>query len=350
MHITLPHIRSQKLRPYVLPFAILLGFLFHDFFAKINAYSIYILFLILFLTFCDMDFKQIRIRPLHLWLMGFQFILGIAFYFALSPFSEILAEGAMMGMFAPVAVSATVVAVVLGANMATMVTYTILYNIALAFIAPICFSLINSSEAIPFWTSVWIIIRKVFPLILFPLILAFFFQKVLPKATKVIVRSKMLPFYLWALALTTVIGQTIDYIMEQESSQRFLIWIMVAIAMAECFLQFGFGRWIGRKYGDVIAGGQACGQKNGVLAVWMTQTYLNPLASVVPAAYVIFQNLWNSWQMFALNNRKKSGNKNVFKVSAVPLEGGAPSNKLDAVNSGESSKSKVAGVDNKNVL
>lgn len=252
-----------------------------------------------------MDFKQLRVTPLHLWLLGFQLVVGTLFYFILHPFNEVLAQGAMIGMFAPIAVSATVVAVILGANMATMVTYTILYNLVLAFVAPACFSLIRFGDALPFWTSFWIIIKRVFPLIVFPMILAFFFQKVLPRTTAVIVKVKMLPFYLWALTLTTVIGQTIDYILQQNRSMLWMILAMAAIAAIECVLQFGFGRWIGRRYGDKIAGGQACGQKNGVLAVWMSQTYLDPLSSVVPAAYVIFQNLWNSWQMFMLNKKNK---------------------------------------------
>jgi bile acid:Na+ symporter, BASS family len=252
-----------------------------------------------------MDFKQIRITPLHLWIMAFQIVTGVLFYLVLHPFNEVLAQGAMMGILAPIAVSSTVVAVILGANMATMVTYTILYNLALAFVAPVCFSLIRFGEAVPFWTSFWIIIKRVFPLIVFPMILAFFFQKVLPRATSFIVRRRMVPFYLWAVTLTTVIGQTIDYIIRQDTSRMWIIFVLAAIAAIECVLQFAFGRWIGGKYGDKIAGGQACGQKNSVLAVWMSQSYLDPLSSVTPAVYSIFQNLWNSWQIFRLNKKNK---------------------------------------------
>ena len=33
------------------------------------------------------------------------------------------------------------------------------------------------------------------------------------------------------------------------------------------------------------------GQKNTVLAIWMAYTYLNPLSSVGPGSYVLWQNI-----------------------------------------------------------
>jgi len=40
------------------------------------------------------------------------------------------------------------------------------------------------------------------------------------------------------------------------------------------------------------------GQKNTVLAIWMAVTYLNPLSSVGPGSYVVWQNIINSWQLW----------------------------------------------------
>ena len=47
-----------------------------------------------------------------------------------------------------------------------------------------------------------------------------------------------------------------------------------------------------------ISGGQALGQKNTILAIWMAHTYLNPLSSVAPGSYVLWQNIINSWQLW----------------------------------------------------
>ena len=53
-----------------------------------------------------------------------------------------------------------------------------------------------------------------------------------------------------------------------------------------------------------ITAGQAFGQKNTSLGVWMAHTFLNPLASLGAAAYIIWQNVFNSVQLFVVAHKK----------------------------------------------
>ncbi|MEG0454683.1 MAG: transporter, partial [Bacteroides sp.] len=63
--------------------------------------------------------------------------------------------------------------------------------------------------------------------------------------------------------------------------------ILIALgSLVVCCLQFFLGKTLGGLYNDRISGGQALGQKNTILAIWMAHTYLNPLSSVGPGAYV----------------------------------------------------------------
>ena len=81
---------------------------------------------------------------------------------------------------------------------------------------------------------------------------------------------------------------------------------MLGIASAVvCAVHFGLGKWIGSRHGDRVAGGQLLGQKNTAVGIWMANTYLNPLASVFLAFYSIWQNLFNSWQLWR-HDRKES--------------------------------------------
>ena len=74
---------------------------------------------------------------------------------------------------------------------------------------------------------------------------------------------------------------------------------MIALAgLATCCLQFYFGKRIGSAYHDRISAGQALGQKNTVLAVWMAQSFLNPISSIAPTAYIVWQNFVNSYQIY----------------------------------------------------
>lgn len=90
-------------------------------------------------------------------------------------------------------------------------------------------------------------------------------------------------FYLWAVALATVTGQTVKSLVNSEAE----IYVEILIALGgliTCIAQFYWGKRIGKKYNDRISAGQALGQKNTVLAIWMSYTYLNPLSSVGPGA------------------------------------------------------------------
>ncbi|MDE7135573.1 MAG: transporter, partial [Muribaculaceae bacterium] len=69
---------------------------------------------------------------------------------------------------------------------------------------------------------------------------------------------------------------------------------------------FYIGRKIGKKFGDTVSGGQSLGQKNTVLAVWLAMTYMNPTASIAPAAYIAWQNIVNSWQLVKHSSQVKA--------------------------------------------
>ena len=77
---------------------------------------------------------------------------------------------------------------------------------------------------------------------------------------------------------------------------RPMTWLALG-ALAVCLLQFKIGRAVGRRFGDPVAGGQGLAQKNTVLAVWLALAYMNPVASIGPAAYIAWQNIVNSWQL-----------------------------------------------------
>ena len=82
--------------------------------------------------------------------------------------------------------------------------------------------------------------------------------------------------------------------------------ILIALfSLVACSAQFLLGKVIGQRYNDRIAGGQALGQKNTVLAIWMALTYVHPIASIGPASYVVWQNIINSWQLWKKNKRDR---------------------------------------------
>ena len=139
--------------------------------------------------------------------------------------------------------------------------------------------------------------------VLLPFFVAWLLQTLLPKANAFLVRYRGLSFYLWAVALFITLGQTIDFIMLKGEENLTSIIVLGVVSVLFCVVQFGVGKLIGRHYGDTIAGGQLLGQKNSALGIWMANTYLNPLSAVFPALYSIWQNLFNSWQLWRHDRR-----------------------------------------------
>lgn len=290
----------HKIRPYVLPIAIVLGLLFHSWCGVLKVVVPYLIFSILLLNFAAVDVKKMRFSKMYLWLMLYQIGVSIGMYYLLKAFnaSEILAQGVMLGVLCPVAASVVVISCMLGANRETVTSYTIIGNLMVAIVAPIYFSFIGNHQEIPFWTSFWMILGKIGTIIALPFFVALTTQVVMPKVHDLLCKIKGVSFYLWSVALTITLGQTIDFMfMEGKENLPAIIWLGV-FSIAFCVVQFALGKYIGHKYGDIIAGGQLLGQRNSAMGIWMANTYLNPLAAIFPALYSVWQNLFNSIQLW----------------------------------------------------
>ena len=299
------HYIMQRFKSWILPIAIVLGIFFHEYIVVLQPALPFFIFVMLYFSFNSLDVKTMRFTMFDFWLLVFQLVVSTAVYFAIRPFDEIIAEGAFVTVLAPTAAAAIAVSLILGANIGMMSTYLIACNLMVAVVAPLSFTLIGASPDISFWSSFLAILGKVFPLLIAPFLLAVLTRWLLPKANAYINRHKNLSFYVWAVSLTVVISRAIGLLLTQFHEHRAMFLWMVVISIFLCFLQFFVGHIIGRHYGDRVAGGQALGQKNTVLAIWMAQSYLNPLCSIVPTLYVIWQNLYNSFQMMQKEKREK---------------------------------------------
>lgn len=295
----------QRFKSWILPIAIVLGIFFHEHIVVLQPALPYFIFLMLYFSFNSLDVKTMRFTMFDFWLLLFQLVVSTACYFIILPFDGIIAQGAFVTVLAPTAAAAIAVSLILGANISMMSTYLIACNLMVAVVAPLSFTLIGANPDISFWSSFLAILRKVFPLLIAPFALAVLTRWLLPKVNVYINKHKNLSFYVWAVSLTVVISRAIGLLMTQFHEHRMMFLWMVVVSIFLCFLQFFVGHIIGKRYGDRVAGGQALGQKNTVLAIWMAQSYLNPLCSIVPTLYVIWQNLYNSFQMMQKDRAEK---------------------------------------------
>ena len=285
----------------MLPIAMITGALTYKWIGQLSFLTPYLIFSMLTITFCKMSWKDIRFHPAHIWLLLIQLIGSTVAYLLIRPYNEVLAQGAMLCLLTPTATAAAVITGMLGGNVGFLTAYLLFCNIAIAMVAPVFFSLIGAQEILSFRESVWYICRQVFPLLVFPLFIAVALRKWVPRIHQVLVRIPKLTFYLWAIALTIVSGITLQFVLNNKSPDYSTEIGLAVIALILCCLQFIVGRFIGRRYNDPISSGQGLGQKNTILAIWMAQTFLHPLVTIAPAAYVLWQNVINSFQLWHKN-------------------------------------------------
>ena len=253
----------------------------------------FFIFAMLFCTFCRVNIRDMRPTWLHFWLMVAQLVGTFAIYWLLRPFGSTLAQGGMICALAPMAMGAVVIAGMLGANVATMATHSLVCNLVIAFVAPPLLSAWGNGAC-----TVAEILARVAPLLIAPFLVSQLCRWTTPNVASWIGSHPLISFYLWLLSLIVIMGKTVKFIIDSGTEHLATELLLAAIALVVCLAQFSLGRYLGRRYGDASAGGQALGQKNTVMAIWLAQAFLNPLTCVAPTAYIVWQNIVNSYQIY----------------------------------------------------
>lgn len=300
-----------------------------------------LIFLMLFFTFCKINPADLRLRKWHWIVLGVQILLGVAIYYMLqyglrlcntlsSNDIAIISQGLMLCILMPTASAAAIIAGKLGGSIQNLTSFTLLSNIATAIIVPIFFPIVNPEAGIEFWQAFLMILRKISPLLIAPFLAAWLLRYIYDqyqrkrgsdKRFNLSPQLASMPFYVWVFTLVILMGDLTYSLIHQQYS-LWTIAILCVGSLITCLIQFGLGKWIGycfpagtkgSDYKDVlinpaaanysmqkvsqITAGQAFGQKNTTLAIWMAQAYLVPIASMAPAAYIIWQNIFNSIQL-----------------------------------------------------
>lgn len=330
--------------------SMLIGALGYQWFLPLKPILPWLIFFMLFFTFCKVNPLDLRLHKWHWVVLATQLFFSFATYVLVLHWtsSAILAQGLLMCFIMPTATAAPIIAGKMGGSIQNLTAFTLLSNFATAIIVPATFPLINPAADMTFWPAFMLILSRIAPLLLGPFFGAWLLrigvnsyyrrkEKItnhqlpitnaktfeLPKGLAVI------PFYLWVasiIVLSAVV--TNDVVANLEVYLSSMIYLLIGSFLA-CLMQFGLGKMIGyylpapskgRDYQDVlinpaaapttmagvssITAGQAFGQKNTSLGVWMAHTYLHPLAALGAAAYIIWQNIFNSLQLTLVARKK----------------------------------------------
>ena len=273
----------------------------------------------LFVTFCKVDFHQMRPHRWHLGVLLVQIVLtavNVAAILLLHSHLRnleasqlegqgglLLLEAVLTCVIAPSATAAPVIVGKLGGNISTMSAFTVISSFAQALIIPVVFPLLEPSADLSFWAAFLVILRKLALVLLLPLLLGWTVQHTSQRLHLWIASKPNLSFYCWAFSLAITAGITVKNIVHSEAS----LVLLAAIALATlvvCFVQYALGRGVGHWLGEPLNSGQALFQKNTALSIWVSYIYLNPVASVGAGCYVLWQNVINSLEIWQYQRKQ----------------------------------------------
>lgn len=268
-----------------------------------------LIFCMLFVSFCKVSVRELKPRAWMLKMLAIQalgFVLMGAAIIAMSdvPMNiRVIVESAMVCMICPTATAASVVTAKLQGNSNTVISYTCLINMTTSLLVPAVVPFLHegSHAGMDFETSFLLIVGKVFPLLIMPLVAAWMVRHLFPRFHRSVLNHKDLAFNMWSISLALAIGITVKAIVHSGVG----LWTLAGIAVVSlvaCIVQFICGRIIGRHHREPIAGAQSMGQKNTVFAIWMGYTFLHPATALAGGFYSVWHNIVNSWQLHKMRS------------------------------------------------
>ena len=314
---------KQLLKDWTLPVSMVIGTLgyllftqvpaLHDAKCMLVSFVPYLLpsliFIMLFFSYCKIEPRDLRPRRWHLWLILIQMAeVALMLWWLITHEQNEwrpLGEAWLACFIAPMAAVGAVVTQKIGGNAATATTYTIISSTFTAIAVPLVYPLVEPGMGLTFLQLFLQILSRVFPTIMAPLGLALLLKWILPQGHRwVAEKSKDYSFYLWGICTAVNTAQIIRSIVSSPGSGTMVILICLTVAVIVC-IQFIVGKRIGSHYDDTIAAGQGLAQKNTVLSIWMAMTFLNPQAAIGPGACLMWQNVFNSWQIWQYQRKNR---------------------------------------------
>ncbi len=263
----------------------------------------YLLMAMLFFAFLDLDFQPQMFQGGVVWVWLANLLIAFLSYWLVSFFDLTLALAAFMTAIAPTAISGPVIISFIEGRVEYMVASVLLTNLSMALIVPVALPFLMGAAVN---ISVWDVLQPVLIVTFVPLILARLVRRLPAPAQSVVRKGKRFSFALWLFNLFIIASKTSDFLLNEHGTSLNALVAVALISLVICIVNFTLGAWLGgAKYWQESS--QALGQKNNSVVIWIALTFINPLVAMGPTCYVLYHNLYNSWQIYRFEKRRKGG-------------------------------------------
>ncbi len=261
----------------------------------------WVIALLLFFQFVKISPHDFRLHRWHIVALLFQELSFLAVaavvWFLPAGNLRILLECAMLCLVCPTASAAGVITDKLGGSLAGTVSYVMLSNVAATFFIPMVIPLVRPSADLGFWAYVGHIALRVFPVLILPGVVAWIIRYTTHRLQRLMMRLSRYAFYIWGVGLTLAMVLATRALVLSGLSWG-AVAMIVLVSLAACAVQFFFGRQTGASAQERISAGQSLGQKNTGFLIWLGYHYMTPVTAIAGGLYAIWQNLFNSWQLY----------------------------------------------------
>jgi BASS family bile acid:Na+ symporter len=278
---------------------IALGILFPQF-HTLSAYIQYLLMIMLFFAFLDIDIQAGSFHKEVIGVVLANIVVAFTAYWVLRPFDLNLALAAFITGIAPTAIAAPVIISFIQGQVEYVVGAVLLSNVVMALVLPVTLPFIVGDIV---QISVWQVLEPVLITMFLPLILARLSKWLPQQPQSVVQRGKRFSFPLWLLALFIMCSKAADFLRHDVAASASTVLSIALISLVICILNFRLGGLLGGERFRQEAS-QSLGQKNNSFVIWIALTFINPLVAMGPTFYILYHNLYNSWQIYRFERRR----------------------------------------------
>ena len=260
----------------------------------------YLLMVMLFFAFLDIEFKPQSFRISVLWVLLANVAVAFVSYAVLFQFDITLALAAFMTAIAPTAIAAPVIISFIQREVEYVVASVVLTNIASALIVPIALPSLLGTEI---QISVWEVLQPVLVVMFVPLILSRLVSLLPRRARDFIRKGKSFSFPIWLVNLFIISANASNFLCNGNTDSVSTLAIIALVSLVICIVNFGVGALLGGRSHWQEAS-QSLGQKNLSFVIWIALTFINPLVAMGPMFYVLYHHLYNSWSIYQFERKR----------------------------------------------
>lgn len=254
----------------------------------------YFLMMMLFFSFLDVRVAKEIITTKHFTILAAILVTSTALYFVIEPFNDTLARAVFIAAIAPTAIGAPVVVSLKRGNVEFAAFSLLLNNVVISLLIPFLLPvLLGSSSDI----SVSSVLVPILITIFVPLAAAQMIKYLLPVIWSRLVGWKDSSFYFLMGSIYIAISDASAYIRTEMTGNYEIVFIIALASVLLCVLFFTLGRFIGGKK-FAFEASQSLGQKNNAFTIWVSLSFISPVAALGPVFYVLAQNVYISWQLY----------------------------------------------------